>query len=47
MTQTEKIYDLTLSIIRKSKQENIPTYLAAQRIAEKRLADISKVKSTY
>ena len=47
LTQTEKIYDLTLSIIKKSKQENIPTYLAAQRIAEKRLSDISKVKSTY
>ncbi|MEO5572450.1 MAG: Glu/Leu/Phe/Val dehydrogenase [Bacteroidia bacterium] len=47
MKQTEKIYDLTLSILKKSKQENIPTYIAAQQIAERRLADISKVKSTY
>ena len=47
LTQTEKIYDFTLSIIKKSKQENIPTYLAAKQIAEKRLSDISKVKSTY
>jgi leucine dehydrogenase len=47
MTQTEKIYDLTLSIIRKSRQDNIPTYIAAKQIAEKRLSDISKVKSTY
>lgn len=47
LTQTEKIYDFTLSILKKSKKENIPTYLAAKQIAEKRLADISKVKSTY
>ncbi|HKR05971.1 MAG TPA: Glu/Leu/Phe/Val dehydrogenase [Bacteroidia bacterium] len=47
ITQTEKIYDLTLSIIRKSRQDDIPTYLAAKQIAEKRLSDISKVKSTY
>lgn len=47
LSQTEKIYDVTISILKKSKQENIPTYLAAKQIAEKRLADISKVKSTY
>jgi leucine dehydrogenase len=35
LTQTEKIYDLTLSIIRKSRQDEIPTYLAAMQIAQK------------
>jgi leucine dehydrogenase len=47
INQTEKIYDLTLDILKKSKQDDIPTYLAAKQIAEKRLSDISKVKSTY
>jgi leucine dehydrogenase len=47
ITQTEKIYDFTLSILKKSKEEKIPTYLAALQMAEKRIEDISKVKSTY
>jgi leucine dehydrogenase len=47
MQQTEKIYDFTLDILRKASTDNIPTYLAANRLAEKRIADIGKVKLGY
>lgn len=46
MQKTEHIYEVTREIIKKSKAENIPTYIAANRMAEKRIADIRKVKST-
>lgn len=42
LAQTEKIYDVTLNILKKSKLENIPTHVAAMQIAEKRLADARK-----
>ena len=44
---TENIYDATRNVIKLSKSENIPTNIAANRIAEKRIADIKKIKSTY
>lgn len=44
---TEHIYDATRSVIKLSKTENIPTNLAAARIAEKRINDIKKIKSSY
>lgn len=44
LNETEKIYDFTLAIIRKSKKDNMPTYLAAKHVAEKRISDIGKVK---
>ncbi len=44
MSQTDKIYDATLDILRKSSDDRIPTYLAANRMAEKRIQDIGKVK---
>jgi leucine dehydrogenase len=47
MQQTEKIYDFTLEIMRKAAEEKIPTYLAANRLAEKRISDIGKVKLGY
>lgn len=47
MQQTEKIYDYTLEIMSKAAAENIPTYLAANRLAEKRIRDIGKVKLGY
>lgn len=47
LSQTEKIYDVTLSILKKSKEEKIPTYLAAVRLAEARIESISKLKATY
>ncbi len=44
LSHAEKIYDTTLNIFKVSKAQNIPTYMAANRIAEKRIADIGKVK---
>lgn len=44
---TENIYDATREVIKLSKAENIPTNLAASRIAEKRIEDIKKIKSSY
>ncbi|MEO6883893.1 MAG: Glu/Leu/Phe/Val dehydrogenase [Bacteroidia bacterium] len=47
MAQTENIYNTTREIFNISKKENIPTYVAANRIAEKRIADIGKVKLSF
>ncbi|NNM15268.1 MAG: leucine dehydrogenase, partial [Bacteroidia bacterium] len=47
LNATENIYDVTSHILNKSREENIPTYLAAKIIAEKRIEDIKKVKSTF
>jgi len=44
---TENIYDATRNVLKLSKAENISTIEAANKIAEKRIADIKKVKSTY
>jgi len=44
---TENIYDATRSILKLSKTENISTIEAANKIAEKRIADIKKIKTSY
>ncbi|SDS73947.1 leucine dehydrogenase [Mucilaginibacter mallensis] len=44
---TENIYDATRNILKLSKTENISTIEAANKIAEKRIADIKKVKSSF
>jgi leucine dehydrogenase len=44
---TENIYEATCNVLRLSKAENISTIEAANKIAEKRILDIKKVKSTY
>ena len=44
---TEHIYDATRNVIKMSKKDNIPTIMAANRIAEQRIADIKKIKSSY
>jgi len=44
---TENIYEATRNVLKLSKAENIPTIQAANKIAEKRISDIKKVKSTY
>ncbi len=46
LTQTEHIYQVTLEIHRKASVEKIPTQQAATQIAEKRISDIGKVKSS-
>ncbi|OFY87955.1 MAG: leucine dehydrogenase [Bacteroidetes bacterium RIFCSPLOWO2_12_FULL_35_15] len=47
LSHAEKIYDTTLNIFKISKEQNIPTYMAANRIAEKRIADIGKIKVSF
>jgi leucine dehydrogenase len=47
MQLTENIYEATLNVLKLSKSENISTIDAANKIAEKRIADIKKVKSSY
>jgi len=47
MQLTENIYGATRNVIKLSKSENIPTILAANRIAEQRIIDIKKIKSSF
>jgi len=43
----ENIYEATREVLKKSKLENIPTIVAANKIAEKRISDIKKIKASY
>ncbi len=45
--QTENIYQTTLDIFDKSAAENIPTYLAANKMAEARIEAVGRLKMTY
>jgi leucine dehydrogenase len=47
MQLAENIYEATREVLKKSKAEKIPTNIAANRIAEKRIADIRKIKASY
>ena len=47
LNHTEKIYETTRNIFQVSKSENIPTYLAANRLAEKRIQAIAGVKVKF
>jgi len=47
ISQADNIYNVTREIFRISSAENIPTYLAANRIAEKRIEAIGKVKLNH
>ena len=47
MAHAEKIYDTTLNIFKLSKEQNIPTFMAANRLAEKRLEEIGKIKVKF
>lgn len=47
MAHAEKIYDTTTAIFKMSREQQIPTYKAANRIAEKRIADIAKIKMSF
>jgi leucine dehydrogenase len=44
---TENIYEATRNVLKLSKVESISTIQAANKIVEKRIADINKVKSSY
>lgn len=45
--QTDGIYDTLMTIFDVSEDENIPTHLAANEVAEKRMASLGKLKSIY
>jgi leucine dehydrogenase len=44
LAQAEQIYQTTLDIYKKSGEEKIPTYLAANQIAEARIASVGEMK---
>ncbi len=45
--QVDRIYDIVKLIFALAEQENIPTYKAADRLAEKRINDLAKVHRPY
>lgn len=45
MTHAEKIYDTTFSLFQLAKKEGIPTYMAANHLAEKRIEEIAKINA--
>jgi leucine dehydrogenase len=45
LTQTEHIYNVTIEILKKAREEGTYTQLAAMQMADKRISDIRKVKS--
>lgn len=47
MELTENIYDTTLNIFEKAEKDSVPTYLAANRLAEERIEQIGKIKLSY
>lgn len=47
LSQAEGIYETAIKIFKKSSEENIPTYLAANKLAEARIASIGKIKLTF
>ncbi len=46
MARTENIYDVTLQLIQKARQENISTHVAANLLAEARINDIGHIHRT-
>jgi leucine dehydrogenase len=47
MARTETIYEVTQQIINKAQNEEIPTYLAANKIAEQRIKSIGNIQLNY
>lgn len=47
MAHAEKIYDTTTAIFKMSREQQIPTYKAANLLAEKRISDIAKLKVSF
>ncbi len=47
LSKTKKIYDRILDVISISKKESIPTYKAADRMAENRIEKIKNIRSNY
>lgn len=47
LARTENIYTVTTELIRKAKREDIPTYLAANRMAEERIHQVGNIHLTH
>jgi len=47
MMMIEKVYNVTTEIFRTAKAENIPTYLAANKLAEKRIEAVGRLKMNH
>lgn len=47
LAQTEGIYNTALAIFRRSKEENIPTYLAANQAAEQRIRSVRQAGLSF
>ena len=47
MKQAESIYDSIRTIFEIAKQENIPTYEASNRLAEKRITHVGHIRNVY
>ncbi|MGY0693046.1 branched-chain amino acid dehydrogenase [Virgibacillus sp. FSP13] len=47
MRKVETIYDSLMKVFEISKRDNIPTYVAADRMAEERIASVSKSRSQF
>lgn len=45
--QASRIYDVILDILRYSEQNNVPTYVASNELAEQRLRQIGRIKQIY
>ncbi|HET7013053.1 MAG TPA: valine dehydrogenase, partial [Streptosporangiaceae bacterium] len=45
--RTEQIFHTTKRILDIAKQENLPTAVAADRLAERRMSDIGRLKSVW
>ncbi|MCB5260350.1 MAG: leucine dehydrogenase [Candidatus Cloacimonetes bacterium] len=47
MKNTAKIYDVCKKVFELAKRDNIPTYKAADKMAEDRIASVSKIKTIF
>ena len=47
MKQAEGIYEMIRKIFEMAKQESIPTYEASNRLAEKRIAHLGRIRNVY
>ncbi|MDP3556747.1 MAG: Glu/Leu/Phe/Val dehydrogenase dimerization domain-containing protein [Bacteroidota bacterium] len=45
LSHAEKIYDTTYNLFQLAKKENIPTYMAANRLAEQRIEAIARINA--
>jgi leucine dehydrogenase len=45
--RTERIYDIMQRVIQISKTEELPTYKAADKLAEQRLSTVQSIKQIY